>query len=109
MRNKVNIRFFDVIISTIILTILGPIMIIIFILCLIESGSPIFIQNRVGKNQKPFKLFKFRTMRLDTPAMPSHLVNKKSVLKFGAIIRSLKLDELLMFQNLHIAHFFGCS
>ena len=99
MRNKVNTRFFDLIISTIILTILSPFMIIIFFVCFIESGSPIFIQNRVGKNQKPFKLFKFRTMKLDTPAMPSHLVNKKSVLKFGAIIRSLKLDELPQLIN----------
>ena len=99
MRNKKNTRFFDVVISSMVLLIFSPLMIIIFIICLIESGSPIFIQDRVGKNQKPFKLFKFRTMKLDTPTISSHLVKKNSVLKFGRIIRSLKLDELPQLIN----------
>lgn len=99
MKDRTNTRFFDILISTLILTVLSPLIIIIFIICLIESGSPIFIQARVGKNQKPFKLFKFRTMRINTPSLPSHLINKKSVLKFGAIIRSLKLDELPQLLN----------
>ena len=99
MQIRINTRFFDVVISSIILSVLSPLLIIIFIVCYIESGSPIFIQARVGKNQKPFKLFKFRTMRIDTPTLPSHLINRKSVLKFGAIIRSLKLDELPQLVN----------
>ena len=68
-------------------------------MCLIESGNPIFIQVRVGKNQRPFKLIKFRTMKMNTPSVASHLITKKSVTKFGGIIRSLKLDELPQLFN----------
>ena len=81
------------------LIILSPILIFIFIICFIESRNPIFIQKRVGFHQKPFKLIKFRTMKLDTPSKASHLIDKNSVTRFGQIIRLLKLDELPQLIN----------
>tara|TARA_Y100001978_G_C23673207_1_gene424962 strand:+ start:1016 stop:1483 length:468 start_codon:yes stop_codon:yes gene_type:complete len=65
----------------------------------LETRKPIFIQKRVGKYKKSFNLFKFRTMYLDTPSLASHLVNKKSVTKFGRILRLVKIDELPQLFN----------
>ena len=74
-------------------------MIVIFIICFFESRNPIFVQERVGIKQKSFKLFKFRTMKINTPSKASHLINKNYVTKFGKIIRLLKLDELPQLLN----------
>ena len=74
-------------------------MIITFFLCYLESKKPIFVQKRVGKKLKPFYLYKFRTLKLDTPSLSTHLINIDSVTKFGKFIRSLKIDELPQFVN----------
>ena len=50
---------------------LSPLIFLIFIICFLESGNPIFIQKRLGKNQKPFHLIKFRTMKVNTPSIAS--------------------------------------
>ncbi len=92
-------RFYDIILSISILIFFSPILITIFIICFFESQKPIFVQKRVGQNQKPFNLIKFRTMKVNTPSLASHLVKKGSVTKFGKIIRSLKLDELPQLIN----------
>lgn len=57
------------------------------------------MQKRVGKNLKPFNLYKFRTLKVDTPSLSTHLVSKNSVTKFGKFIRSLKIDELPQLVN----------
>ena len=72
---------------------------IVFIVCFLESGRPLFIQERLGKHGKPFKLIKFRTMRIETPSVASHLVNENLVTKFGKILRKLKFDELPQIIN----------
>ena len=92
-------RIYDITISLVILLLFSPLILLIFFGCLIETGSPLYVQIRVGKKQKPFKLYKFRTMKKNTPSIASHLVNSNSVLKFGKIIRSLKLDELPQLIN----------
>jgi len=69
-------------------------MIFTLMICFLESRKPIFVQIRVGKDKKAFKLLKFRTMKCDTPSLASHLINKRSLTKFGGILRSLKIDEL---------------
>ena len=74
-------------------------MIFTLMICFLESRNPIFVQVRVGKNKKAFKLIKFRTMKSDTPSLASHLVNKRSLTKFGGILRSLKIDELPQLIN----------
>jgi len=93
------IRFYDLLISFFILIIFSPLIIITFFICFLETRKPIFIQKRVGKYKKSFNLFKFRTMYLDTPSLASHLVNKKSVTKFGRILRLVKIDELPQLFN----------
>ena len=96
--NKIT-RIYDILISFTILIIFSPIFIFVFIVCLMESNKPIFIQKRVGKNQIPFNLIKFRTMKVSTPSLPSHLVHKKSITRFGRVIRLLKIDELPQLIN----------
>jgi len=93
------IRFLDLILGTLFLILLLPLNIIILIICFFDSGKPIFVQKRLGQNQKLFKLIKFRTMKLNTPSLASHLINKNSVTKFGLLIRLLKLDELPQLIN----------
>ena len=78
---------------------LSPLLFFVFIICFFESREPIFIQRRVGIHLKPFKLFKFRTMKKNTPSKASHLIGENSVTRFGKIIRLLKLDELPQLIN----------
>ena len=99
MKTYKLLRAYDILISTALILILSPLLIIVFIICFFESKEPIFIQKRVGMNQKPFKLLKFRTMKIDTPSKASHLVDENYITKFGKIIRLLKLDELPQLIN----------
>ena len=94
-----RMRAYDILISILLLIFLSPLIIFIFIICFIESGYPIYIQKRVGIHQKPFKLLKFRTMKIDTPSKASHLIDENSVTRFGKVIRLLKLDEIPQLIN----------
>lgn len=78
---------------------LWPIFLIVTIIGLLDTGAPIFIQERVGRNKKPFKLIKFRTMNIDTKSVASHLTNKSSITNLGAFLRKTKLDELPQLIN----------
>lgn len=77
----------------------SPLLIATTIVGYFDTGSPLFIQERVGKNKKPFKLVKFRTMRLDTASVASHLADSSSITKLGKILRKTKLDELPQLVN----------
>lgn len=81
------------------LIVLFPILLIVYIIGLFDTGSPIFIQERVGHNQKPFKLVKFRTMGKNTESVASHLASSHSITKFGAFLRKTKIDELPQLVN----------
>lgn len=78
---------------------LWPILLVVVIIGLFDTGSPIFIQTRVGKNQKPFKLIKFRTMSVETKSVASHLANNASITKLGNFLRKTKIDELPQLIN----------
>lgn len=82
-----------------------PIFVIIALVIYIEDGGPvIFQQNRVGRNNRVFKIYKFRTMRKDTPHVATALLDdpSKYVLKSGSILRKLSLDELPNLFNIII-------
>lgn len=96
------IRIFDFLFSFFGLLFLWPILVILYIIGLFDTGSPIFVQERVGRYKKPFKLIKFRTMHVNTKSVATHLSNQASVTKFGSFLRKSKLDELPQLINVLI-------
>lgn len=88
-------RLLDITISLIALIFLLPLMSLIYLLVIINLGSPaFFLQERVGKDNKIFKIIKFRTMKNSTDKNGNLLSDNERVTKFGSFLRSFSLDEL---------------
>jgi O-antigen biosynthesis protein WbqP len=93
------IRILDLFFSFLGLLFALPFLIFLFIIGYFDTGSPIFVQKRVGRFKKPFKLIKFRTMTVGTASVASHLASTASITKFGSFLRKTKLDELPQLWN----------
>ena len=79
------------------LIILSPIFLLVGFLIFVQDGLPVFFkQKRVGVNYSFFHIYKFRTMKKDTPNVATHLLTNPAqyLLKIGALLRKLSLDEL---------------
>lgn len=88
-------RLLDIGISSIVLFFLSPFMLIIYLLVKINLGGPVFfVQERVGKDNKIFKMIKFRTMKDSRDKNGNLLDDNERVTKLGSFLRSFSLDEL---------------
>lgn len=76
-----------------------PVLLLIYVIGLFDTGSPLFLQERVGRNKQPFTLVKFRTMKVDTASVASHLASTSSITRLGGFLRKTKLDELPQLWN----------
>lgn len=104
MYKKVVKPFLDYVISFVAIIILSPIFLIIAILIKATSrGSVLFKQQRVGKNKELFNIYKFRSMRIDTPSdAPTHMLQNPEafITPIGKFLRKSSLDELPQLFNI---------
>ena len=88
-------RLFDFLLALIGLLVLSPVLLILMVLGAVKmKGNPFFTQPRPGKNEKIFKLIKFRSMTCEKDAEGNLLPDEKRLTKYGKLLRSTSLDEL---------------
>lgn len=95
-------RTFDALLATVGLVVLSPILVLVAILIKGDSPGPVlFIQTRVGKNFRRFRLFKFRTMKQEAPEQGREITvgTDPRITRLGGWLRKLKLDELPQLFN----------
>ncbi|OPX47421.1 sugar transferase [Clostridium thermobutyricum] len=96
-------RVFDLISSLIGFIFFLPLFLIISLIIKLSSPGPIFFkQRRIGKDNEEFYILKFRTMRIDTPNVATHLLENpdKYITKIGKVLRKTSLDELPQLINI---------
>jgi O-antigen biosynthesis protein WbqP len=94
-------RAFDVVASAAALLVLSPVMLGVALAIRLEDGGPaLFRQTRVGKDGQPFRIFKFRSMPVATPDVPSAGARTLTVTRVGRFIRRTNLDELPQLLNI---------
>ena len=95
-------RISDIILSLVLLVLLSPIILFLSILIFVQDfHSPFYISNRIGKNKKKFKLYKFRSMivNADKSGVNSTSDNDKRITKLGNFLRKYKIDEIMQLLN----------
>jgi len=95
-------RLFDLIASLLFLVLLSPVFLILMIAVLLSSpGGAFYMQERIGKNSVPFKLFKFRTMKVNAEKRGQLTVGERDnrITNVGYFLRKYKLDELPQLFN----------
>lgn len=94
-------RVLDVFLSVGALIVLSPVICITAILVLLKYGSPVvYMQERPGKDEKVFKIYKFRTMTNETDSNGELLPDEKRLTKLGKVLRSSSIDEILELVNI---------
>ena len=96
-------RVFDFIMSLLGIIVLSPIIIVLIVLVKLTSKGPVlFKQRRIGKDNKEFYIYKFRTMRVDTPNVATHLLENPDqyITPIGKFMRKTSLDELPQLFNI---------
>ena len=98
-------RFYDIVLSGLALLVLSPLLLILIVLGAIKmKGNPFFTQLRPGKDEKIFKLIKFRTMTCEKDENGNLLPDEKRLTKYGKLLRATSLDELPELINIFIGN-----
>lgn len=105
MYNKCIKRSLDAVLSFCALAVLSPVLLILTVLgAVMMKGNPFFTQQRPGKNEKIFRLIKFRTMTCEKDKDGNLLPDEQRLNKYGKFLRSTSLDELPELINIFLGH-----
>lgn len=95
-------RFFDILFSASGLLAGLPLFVLLALIGIFDTGSPLFRQVRVGRGQRLFMLVKFRTMKPGTVSVATHLADSTAVTSYGLFLRRTKFDELPQLWNVFL-------
>lgn len=105
-------RVIDFLLALVALVVVSPLFLALMIAVKLDSPGPVFYkQRRVGKHKKIFQIWKFRTMYIDTPELPTHLLQNPAqyITPVGKFLRKTSLDELPQIINVLKADMYICA